>query len=148
VELYSRNNGVLFLDCGSTDSEGKRQTAQMKVSSINWDSSKWYFVAASWQTGQTPVLYVRELSSEGPAASPAAAKAELSKGDKFVEKIPEGHNDYPFVRPFAIGARWTDTGGAQGTFDGAGARIAWFRLDNVYSSDKDIATVFESLGAK
>jgi hypothetical protein len=146
VDVYCRNNGTLYLDCGSNNGSEKI-VAQAAVKGVTWDKSKWYFVAASWQTGQAPVLYVRELSPDRPTASPAAVKGALTEGEGFQPTIPQGINGFPFVRPLAIGARFNDTGGAMGTYDGAGARIAYFRLDNTYSNAEKIDAIFASLGA-
>lgn len=146
IGLYCRD-GTLYMDCAS-NSDGDKETSRAKITGVKWDTSKWYFVAASWQIGQPPVLYLRELSADGPAASPAAINGTVMKSDKLSPTVPGGYRNFPFLRPMAIGARYVDNGGARGTFDGAGAKIAWFRLDNVYDQTSDIDTIFLGLAAK
>lgn len=146
IDLYCRDGGTLYLDCGSTPA-GARIVAQATVSSVTWSTDSWYFVAASWRSGEPPVLYVRELSTDGPVASLEATLGTVTKTPGFQDVVPDAVNGFPFVRPFSIGARWTDTGGAMGSHDGAGAKIAYFRLDNTYSTTDDVDRVFQSLGA-
>ncbi|HAU36789.1 MAG TPA: hypothetical protein DCX07_03615 [Phycisphaerales bacterium] len=111
-----------------------------------WNPAKWYFVAASWQEESAPVLYVREMSAEGPAASPAAVKGEpVAAGGNVLAAVPAGSTG-PRYEPLVVGARWINAGVPQ-TQDGADARIAYARFDKGYVTIESMNKVFESLAA-
>lgn len=112
-----------------------------------WSSSTWYFVAISWQSGQEPLLYLREMSAQGPEASPVATLGTLTTASGFQSTVPSGSNNMPFVRPLAIGAYYYDPGGNAGTVDGAAAHIAYVRIDRGLSTYAQIEAVFNALGA-
>ena len=76
------------------------------------DSAKWYFVAASWREGGTPVLYVRELAS----GSTALTGTTTTAAGNVLASIPTGIE--PNVNPLVI---WIWIGGAIAV---AGALIA------------------------
>lgn len=112
-----------------------------------WDPKKWYFIAASWKEDAAPVLYVREMANDGPAASPAgvAGKVTEAKGN-IVAKVPTG-TAVPSNEPIAIGANWVNHGNAQ-TRDGADAKIAYVRIENTFTdSPEKMDAAFKGLAA-
>lgn len=113
---------------------------------VTWDTNKWYFVATSWGYGAEPLLYLREMSPQGPEASPAATLGTLTTATGYQGTVPAGQNGMPFVRPLTIGAHYYDPGGNAGTIDGAAAHFAYVRLDTGLSTYVKIDEVFNSLG--
>jgi hypothetical protein len=117
------------------------------AASMTWDTNKWYFVSASWQCEKAPLLYIREMSPRGPAESPPAVHGTIYNADGFQDTVPHGVNNMPFLRPLVIGAYYFDDGGQAGIIDGAGAHIAYFRLDNNLSTYEQIEEIFNGLFA-
>jgi hypothetical protein len=126
------NEGPLSLTVGG--SAAGRVTAKLEQ---DWEPGKWYFIAATWREGAEPVIYVREMDPAGPKTSPAAV---TGKAD---EQAPAATQ--PEFDPLVIGAGWSDYGNGAFTVDGASARIAYARLDNISSSPEEIEEVFKGL---
>ncbi len=155
ISLWARNGTLMLMggrgEANAVDLNGDGDMAdyvyaEAKVSQT-WDPTKWYFVGASWQEGAAPVLFVREMAKDGPAASPAgvAGKASEAKGN-IVAKFPQGTGESN-SEPIAIGAQWVNHGNGQ-TRDGGDARIAYARVENTYtSSTGKMDEVFKSLAA-
>lgn len=136
--LLGLHNGRLRLTVGPWGSGATRATATVEQA---WEADTWYFIAASWSGGQPPVLYVRALGSEGVKGAPAP---ELGTADGSVPDITE----QPRYDPLVIGARWVNSGGGDSLFteNGANARFAWVRIDNVFSEKEAMEAVYSSLG--
>jgi hypothetical protein len=105
-----------------------------------WESGKWYFIAASWREDEKPVLYVREMVPAGIGACPTAVQ---SLGDTPAPALPEPEQD-----PIVIGASWIETGSKAATADGGNAKIAYARIDNTFSSAAEIDGAFKALAAE
>ena len=132
IQLGIDKNGDITFRAGgkSVGNAGARAT-------IDWTPGTWYFIAASWRTQSEPVLYIRELSPSGPAASPEAILG-TAQG-----LSPEASS--PDSGPLVLGAQWFNPGNNPSTVYGAGSRIAYARFDNTYSTKEDIEATFKSL---
>ncbi len=116
----------------------------------DWDSSKWYFVAASWTTGEAPILYLRELDPDAQPliGQPKPANITATEGERdriVLEATPVGRE--PYAQVLAIGSTWYDAGDGGGPAYGMAGKLAYARIDNVFSSIEDIEAVFNSLKA-
>ncbi len=113
-----------------------------------WDLTKWYFAAASWRTGEAPLLYFRELDGASTALQGALlplvnTQTTGTKDNLFLATIPTGIE--PNAQPIAIGSTWYDAGGGGNPAYGLGGKIAYGRIDNVFSTATDMNAVFQSL---
>ncbi|HEV7301565.1 MAG TPA: PEP-CTERM sorting domain-containing protein [Tepidisphaeraceae bacterium] len=140
------NRSGLYGGAVDTDINGDGDVGDWVIASTSattsWDSDSWYFIGASWQGGQAPVLYLRELSEGSVAAIGQAAAA----GGNVVAGIPSvtGNVD-PGAGAFVLGAYPVDSGGGPRMRNAALAQFAYARLDNTFSSTADMAAVYESL---
>ncbi|MEZ0298653.1 MAG: hypothetical protein ACAI35_19570 [Candidatus Methylacidiphilales bacterium] len=136
VSLMVRSGG-LVLEVGGKGS-GNLEQAEARVE-MSFDAGDWYFVAASWKGGSNPVLYVRRMLPVGPSDSPPGITGTANQVC--------GSFEQPRYDPIAIGAEWINTGAEKFTTNGAGARIAYARLDNQPAEVAEMEAVFTSLGA-
>lgn len=139
VRLAREEDGVFALTLGRGDGE-KKLITQAKVTddTMHWDLGKWYFIAASWQQGAAPVLYVREMSPEGSAASPSAAIGQV-EGDTLIDTTE------PSATALAIGSFLGDHGNGEAAVDGAGGLIAYAALENAPATREEMEKKFQEL---
>lgn len=104
-----------------------------------WEQGMWYFIAVSWKGGMEPVLYVREMDTTGPAASPEATEGTADGS------APNA--SHPKYDPLVVGALWYNPGGNPSTVYGAGSRIAYASFNNTYSTKEEIEAAFKELAA-
>ncbi|MGI5868899.1 MAG: hypothetical protein ACOX9C_05595 [Kiritimatiellia bacterium] len=148
IRLWHQNKTLFYNYARKMD--GTNYICQLTMAPV-WDTNKWYFVAASWQAGQTPVLYRREMSAEG-TNSPAATLGTMTTGGEGTTTVYEstprlGKYGHPFLTPLGIGCHYYNPGNKAGTIDGGDVKIAWLRIDDDLSTVEQIEEVFNSLVA-
>lgn len=134
--LFGSGNETIVLSKESGD------ILQLKVAGVTtsiskpedgWKTDTFYFVAASWRNNADLILFAREMSDDGPLASPAGVTAPL---------VALGSANKPSSEPFWIGTRSTQAGTPRSR---GGGDFAYVRIDNVYSSVDDMNAVFNGM---
>lgn len=121
----------------------EKNLSDVHIPTMTWDQNKWYFLAGTWVPGARNVLFVREMASDGPVASPPG-----------VFGIHPDPNVVPLdcqldpCSPVYLGG-WYQYNplNPPGVFaDGCNGRIAWCKIYNNRLSTTAIEAEFESLG--
>lgn len=138
-------NGTLMLDCNNKGGDARAQCTLKQ----EWQKGQWYYIAASWEGGKPPVLYVQQLDPSDPKNSPKGNKGTVPVAERLNPVVPKsgGRWGFPFCakkKPFSIGAKFYDPGANAGNIDGAGADIAYFCLENEYANADELATTVSS----
>jgi hypothetical protein len=136
--------GGVQTDLNGDSDTGDFVRAESAATITALDPAKWYFAAASWSGGQSPVVYMRELDPNSTAATGAAVAAGGNIVNASVLSDSIAGNTGPFHDPIQIGSEQIDQGNNR-AINPANAEFAYFRMDNNYSSASDMEAVFQSL---
>lgn len=70
----------------------KDDATSAQVETPGWDVGEWYFLAASWETGQNPTVYVRQIGSDDAYFAEGTKPMPISKSIRQGVRIGNGHN--------------------------------------------------------